>query len=1232
MDWRYCTGVLCTFVNILSAVLSKGLEFQVDLKDASVVNQKLVFNASLGEGWSYFMDRNSRGDSAHQLFQLDASSGYLYIREPTEICRHLHNNPVDIKIQGRTHYHSQQTPSNYSVISLNINFHNLPCSVPKHRTTVYSSSMYSILVVIYKHSISNTEPFHCLDKNERLVNLKQFIPKSLQSASCKVTVKHEDYFYNASSSFIQSKTGHCMFDSNFKVPLVLEPCDAGHGEQISVLLDMQLNLKKRNYFVMADPNSKSSHVRLRRETKPQFTESQYTAAVPENQGIGYTVIHLTATDPDTGDAGKLTYSMTSTTNLLSNNMFTIDPISGLVTTTLSLDREQIPRHRFLVTVTDSGTLKESANAILTINVADENDHTPTFDHDVYSITPDENIAVRSVVITVQATDGDTEENANIRYSIIVPPNSETFKIDPVSGAVSTYRTLDRETQASYQLVVQAVDQAPLGQRRSSTATISVQIKDENDNVPQFSQSSYIVNVTENLDVSKRPVIIQISATDADAGDNQQIRYSITNGNSNNTFSIDHVSGEVVVQKELDYEKTREFRLRIRASDNGKITLQNSTTLWIRIEDLNDNRPYFQSSVSRGSIQEGVAIGTSVLTVQALDNDSGNNALLHYSLVDMTSAFPFSINRDSGQISVRATIDREKHESYEFKVRVVDNGQSPLSATTEVVITVNDVNDNNPIFEEKTVYVVISENTPLYRQVVQVTATDMDSPSFATLRYEITSGNARQDFSIDRTSGIIKVQNLLDYKIQNKYILTVRAYDNDDKFDSCEVHINITYINKERPVFEKADYKLSISEGLEIGTSVGRVFASDTDFGENGRVSYEIMSENTDFAIDANTGEITTREVLDRELLPGHSFDVKASDHGSPPKYDIANVVVMVEDANDNAPEFQRRQYNASVSEAAFDNTLVLTVSATDGDDGINAKITYRFDENNNGDGDFEIDESSGTIRVAKNNHIDREVKSNYTLLVLAVDSGHTPLTGTATVKVKVEDINDNAPRFRASTITAMVPENEPIGSTVAVIEATDPDEGVNAIIKYSFEGGPDADKFVLNNPPGKPAYIINHIDLDYESGQKEYIIRLKAASQTLISAANIIIKVQDVNDNAPVLKDFTIIFNNYVDHFPNKPIGRVPAFDPDVSDQSKLTYKFLRGNEPRYLILNETSGEITLNSTLNSDVPRNGSIQVRVSGKCVSNYILNVFQHVYHSALGFTFNTNVYNIDYDKYA
>ena len=1206
MNWIATVASFCALFSLLCTKNVLSLDFYL-FEDWPSQTPLLLLNASLGNGWSYSLGRGSKWSlqGADEVLTLDSSSGILYLHKDN-VCK-LSQNPLEITVISRTHSHDQPEfkGSNLTIIPLTLYYPNVNCNLTMHRKLRYSRQFQPLQIIVHSNYFSSKDNQNCIEKNRFLLNMLDHIPSSLIHSLCDIALVNKQKFKVDKNFKVTSLITSCIDSSQQSLEIfgMLKQCD---DKNIPFKVTVNANIEDISFVSNYFGGHKSS-VRLKRAISsepPVFPQEDYMKSVPENQPSGFSVIHLTATDPDDGEAGKITYTLVSIRNSLSDSMFTIDPISGLVKTTQVLNREDIPEHSFKVIATDGSPYRRSGTASLVIKVNDENDNTPSFSESVFNVNKQENIPVMTTIITLRATDQDIGQNAEIRYSIIEPASSSTFKIDPTSGSISTLKILDREEAASYRLVIQAKDQAPIGKQRSSSATVNIIVQDENDNFPQFSQDSYSVTVAENLDVSSRPVIAQVSAKDADEGRNKEITYSITGGNFDDTFYIDPTTGQISVQKPLNYEQYTDFRLKIKASDNGEAAKTNSTTVWVRVSDINDNAPYFESPPYQGTVLENEKSGSSVLTVRALDADSGDNQALVYSIKNPPPTLPFSIDADSGKISVRSPPNREDQETYHFVVQVKDKGDPPLSAEAAVQITVRDVNDNSPIFSQKTFFITISEDTPQYKQVIQVTATDADIGNNALLSYDIVSGNNDRVFAIAKETGIISLAKKLNFKIQERYILTVKATDQGERYDTAEVHINVTDINKHVPTFQDAPYQMKIDENLDVGVSVGKVFATDEDVGENGRIRYELQSSVVDFEINPSTGVITTRERLDTETQAAYSFEVTASDHGDPVKSDIAGVTVLVIDVNDNAPQFDNATYQGTVSEAAYDGTGVLKVSAFDIDQGINAQIKYRFDDSSDGLRDFEIDGATGEIRVAQNSKIDREVQSNYTLSVIAYDGGILPLTGTVEVRIKVEDINDNAPVFASDEIIAMVSENKKIGSTVAVVEAVDPDEGANAIVEYSFEGGLDADLFLLQNRPGEPAIILNHIDLDYESDKKEYEILLRASSGNLFSLAVVKIQVQDVNDNQPILKDFTIIFNNFIDidHFPTAPIGRIPAFDPDVSDRDKLRYSFLLGNEAGFLHLNESSGEITLDSRLNSDVSRSGTLQVKVTGNMFYTY------------------------------
>lgn len=305
--------------------------------------------------------------------------------------------------------------------------------------------------------------------------------------------------------------------------------------------------------------------------------------------------------------------------------------------------------------------------------------------------------------------------------------------------------------------------------------------------------------------------------------------------------------------------------------------------------------------------------------------------------------------------------------------------------------------------------------------------------------------------------------------------------------------------------------------------------------------------------------------------------------------------VIIKDENDNVPHFTNDTFTGFVMEDANVGKSVMQIFAIDEDKGNNAKISYSllFSANPPSD-DFSVDPVSGVIRVAKK--LDRETVAMYNLKAVATDGGIPAKSSTVGVRITIGDINDNPPKFPSKEIEIRVPEKTPVGSVLMKISASDPDEGVNAEVEYEKIDGLDSDKFDLSYTTGEPAILKNRVDFDYEEGQRIFHVKISAKSRPLFEDATLIISIQDVNDNPPELEDFSIIFNNFEENFITGPIGRIPAFDKDEIDRNKLRYKILGGNEAHFLDLDASTGELTLDYRLNTDVPRNGTIQVQVTG------------------------------------
>ncbi|NWX03777.1 CELR2 protein, partial [Caloenas nicobarica] len=555
-----------------------------------------------------------------------------------------------------------------------------------------------------------------------------------------------------------------------------------------------------------------------------------------------------------------------------------------------------------------------------------------------------------------------------------------------------------------------------------------------------------------------------------------------------------------------------------------------------------------------------------------------------------AGFPFAINNSTGWIVVASELDREAVDFYSFGVEAQDQGNPPMASSASVSVTILDVNDNSPEFTQREYGARLNEDAAVGTSVLTVSAVDRDANSVIT--YQISSGNTRNRFSITSQSGggLISLALPLDYKLERQYLLTIAASDGTRQ-DTAQVVVNVTDANTHRPVFQSSHYTVNVNEDRPVGTTVVVISATDEDTGENARITYLMEDSIPQFRIAAETGAVTTQMELDYEDQVSYTLAITARDNGIPQKSDTTYLEILVSDVNDNAPQFLRDSYQGSVYEDVPAFTSVLQVSATDRDSGLNGRVFYTFQGGDDGDGDFIIESTSGIVRTLR--RLDRENVPLYSLRAFAVDKGVPAKRTPVEIQVAVLDVNDNPPVFERDEFDIFVEENSPIGLVVARITATDPDEGTNAQIMYQIVEGNIPEVFQLDIFSGELTALA---DLDYET-KAEYVMVVQATSAPLVSRATVHVRLRDTNDNSPQLKNFEILFNNYITNrsgsFPGGVIGRIPAHDPDVSDS--LSYAFEQGNELNLVLLDPRSGDLRLSPALDNNRPLEAVMRVSVS-------------------------------------
>uniref|UniRef100_A0A8C6UYA7 Cadherin EGF LAG seven-pass G-type receptor 1a n=1 Tax=Neogobius melanostomus TaxID=47308 RepID=A0A8C6UYA7_9GOBI len=1144
----------------LCAMFSAPLALEMHLSDA-LQPGIILANLSLGPEWTYKLDRTLTPAFLQKFFQIGKHDGVVRLSHRVQCASMLKNS-------APAYFTAGSLSSEDTVVThFNVFVHGQDCYIKYKRKNAPGKHDVGI-----KH-LSKVAPTSCLHAGKLLLNVTELLPMFTHRIGFSDSLCAENNLavvFRHGSLFLASD--FCLERGEINMHCAIHSDTRG---RLSVLLSLSL-VSDGNMRQTVQENSVKLFRRGKRQvnTPPQFQLPSYQVSVPENEPAGTRVITLKATDPDDGEAGRLEYTMEALFDSRSNDYFTIDSKTGGISTLRALDRELKDTHVFKVIVNDNGTPKRSVTSFLTVTVSDTNDHSPIFEQTEYRVSIRENAEVGFEVMTVRATDGDAPSNANMIYKIVNEDEvNSVFEIDSRNGLVRIREKPDRETRAHYTLIVEANDQGKDPKPLKATATVHITIEDENDNYPQFSEKRYV------------------EAKDKDEGNNAKVHYSIISGNVRGQFYIHSPTGAIDVINPLDYETNREYNLRVKAQDGGRPPLINGTGMVvIQVVDVNDNAPMFVSTPFQASVLENVAIGHSVIHIQANDADSGENARLEYRLTGTTPGFPFVVNNSTGWITVCEELDRETTEFYTFGVEARDHGVPSMSSSASITITVLDVNDNVPTFTEEVYSLKVNEDAMVGTSVLTVTAIDRDVNSVVT--YQISSGNTRNRFAITSQSGggLITLALPLDYKQERQYVLTVMASDGT-RYDTTQVYINVTDANTHGPIFQSTNYQVMLSEEKPIGTTVVVISATDEDTGENARITYMMDDNVPQFKIDPDTGAITTQMEIDYEDQASYTLAIIAKDNGIPQKSGITHVDIIILDANDNEPQFSRDTYQGSVFEDAGVYTSVLQISASDRDSASNGRVTYTFAGGDDGDGDFHIEVSTGIIRT--NRKLDRENVPVYNLKAFAVDKGVPPLKAAVNIRIIVKDINDNAPVFEKDELFIKVEENSPVGSVVARITATDPDEGTNAQIMYQIVEGNHPEVFQLDIFNGD---LTSLIELDYES-QTEYVIVVQATSAPLVSRATVHICLVDINDNMPQLQDFEIIFNNYVTNksnsFPTGIIGKVPAHDPDVAD--KLKYKFISGNELNLLILNEHTGDLRLSRDLDNDRALEAPMRISVT-------------------------------------
>lgn len=879
------------------------------------------------------------------------------------------------------------------------------------------------------------------------------------------------------------------------------------------------------------------------DIQPAFGNDFFNISIVENVPPTTEIIDLIATDNDLGLNSALTYSIVAGDP---GNVFSVSAAGKLVLNS-ALDMETTPSYTLLVTATDGGTPALTGTTLCYVTISDFDEFSTEFlstsPGGIYSHSLSEGTAIGSKIFNVSARDLDA--NAQIIYSISAG-NDGTFVIEQNNGDIFLSRLLDRETTASYSLTIQASN----GLGDSTTATLNIQITDENDNQPQFTPSVGSFNVDENEALGA--MITTITCNDADDGVNADLIYTITAGNIGNAFRLDGAVLEV--NSALDFETTSQFIIVIEAKDQGLPARSASTSIIIDVNAIYP-LPSFVIGTDTLTIPENTALGTIVYdcdatTAGAVEGTPAMSADLEYMIQSGNTDGKFSIDAYSGEILVVGVIDRDTTASYSLLIKAVN--RNDVSKTDYLTLTINlsDVNDIAPIFGSTEYVFSVDETASIASAVGTIVATDNDEGINSVVTYSITAGANMAHFSLDAATGVVKTNSLLDASIQDLYFLTISAVDGGSPpmTGTCKVRINVNDINNQPPSFGQPLYTLSLNELTAVNSVVFPFRATDGDTGPNSILTYSINSGNGDFRFQVNplTGDLTLAGILDRETVDNYLLVIHATDSGLPINTGTTSLTIVIVDANDNDPIITSAPFiSSTISRTLTSGSSVTTVTATDADMGDNGAVEF-FIIDGNTDSLFSIDTVTGEIKTFG----DLAPASNtYDLVIHAIDKGSNRRTSTATVHVVVD------PPITAVTndYSFTVLEDAIIGTSIGTV-APDPIHAPGATIHFTILSGDTNNDFiiVLNNGLIQTNKLLEH------SVKPEYYLTIHLEDQgypTLNYNKAVHITVTDVNNHNPVFN----VPTSTLSVVENSPIGlslyTMTADDADSGTFGTVSYE-----------------------------------------------------------------------------
>ncbi|XP_046551576.1 cadherin-23-like [Haliotis rubra] len=773
------------------------------------------------------------------------------------------------------------------------------------------------------------------------------------------------------------------------------------------------------------------------------------------------------------------------------------------------------------------------------------------------------------------------------FSLHQGADAKYFNMDNTTGTLTMLSRLDVDSvPVSYldNLTIEVQDMAGL----KDVQALNLTIVDVDDNSPTFSENSYKVTVTEN---STTGTILLLNCTDPDRGLYGQFNISIVSGDAGNVFSV--LGLELAVSGTVDYESLQDqdykyiLTLKATAASGGANPKTAATVVIVEVLPANEFSPEWNQSTGIVGdrfpdipVYENATRGTLVGTFPANDADVGNDGMLEYTILTLTSSSGkvsrslFQIDAANGELRTSGDLDRDAGtggvEFYNITIQVSDSGNPPNSIQANFSVLLLNVNDNAPTLDVTASDVVVREDVNIGDVIYSFAGvSDKDGDTVIIM----VNGNASDTFEVQ--TGNLRLRNSLDYEGETCFTISLTA--TDGQFETqMSLTVKILDVVDETPIITVLN-PLSVPEGLPEGVRLGKLFdVVDKDANDNLTYSLQGNGSMDYFTIDPILGVLTLRKPIDRDGANGVlsvTMNITVTDSAN--NTDTKPLVIDITDINDNVPDCSMDVQVITLMENVPENVTLARFTCTDKDNDGNDTVTLVL--TNEEVLPFKVD---GMSLITTSMSVDLESlgSSNFDVQLTFTDTlnGGRSNAFTFNVGVNIVGINEFAPGWNISSPSLTVSEDEEVGTILAYLTATDMDAGPDGDLIYNITnitddtGMPAEDAFTIHPITGA-IQTAKPLDGDAATGgSRFYYLELMATDQgqeAMNDTTNFTIFITNINDNPPTFVDFarriTVPENAGIDDV----ITNITGYDADMDN---VTITLIEGDVD-YFYVNESA-------------------------------------------------------------